>query len=74
MLRERLDVAIRRGDDLIVDLSGVRFMDASTIGVIVSACALIRERSGSLTIQSPSPFARRLLDVCHVPFGDRAQR
>jgi anti-anti-sigma factor len=50
--------------DLVIDLSEVRFMDASTIGVIVQTCGQLRRRSRSLTLRSPSMFARRLLDIC----------
>jgi anti-anti-sigma factor len=50
--------------DLLVDLSGVQFMDAATIGVIVRACSGRRLRSRSLTLRSPSPCARRILDLC----------
>ena len=50
--------------DLVVDLSGVRFMDASTIGVLVRTCRQLRARSRSLVLRSPSVFARQILDIC----------
>ncbi len=55
----RLDEA-----DIIVDLSGVTFMDASTIGVLVDARNRLRVPAHSLSVRDPSPLARRLLDMC----------
>lgn len=56
--------AARLGDgDIAIDLSGVTFMDASTVGAIVGA----RNRLGahrSLSVRDPSPRARWLLDLC----------
>lgn len=50
--------------DLVVDLSGVKFMDGSTVGVIMRAHDLLRRRSRSLSVQDPSRCARRMLDLC----------
>ncbi len=50
--------------DLVVDLSEVQFMDASTIGVIVRASNLLAPRSRSLSLRSPAKCARRVLDMC----------
>jgi anti-anti-sigma factor len=51
-------------DDLVVDLSEVQFMDASTIGVIVRARNLLLSRARSLSLRDPARCARRVLDVC----------
>lgn len=59
----RIDAA-----DLVVDLSGVTYMGASTIGALVTARNRLRARSRSLSIRAPSPMARRLLDVCELGF------
>lgn len=57
--------AIAVGDaDLVVDLSQVQFMDASTIGVIVSARSFLLPLSRLLSLQAPARCARRVLDVC----------
>lgn len=50
--------------DIVVDLSGVSFMDASTIGALVFADNHLRARSRSLSIRDPTPRARRVLDLC----------
>lgn len=68
-LSARLAEAADRDDvDLIVDLSGVTFMDASTINTIVNAFNDLRAHSRSLAVRSPTPLARRLLDVCGLAF------
>jgi anti-anti-sigma factor len=50
--------------DLVVDLSEVTFMDAATIGLIIRARNDLRLQCRSLTLRSPSGFARRVLDLC----------
>jgi anti-sigma B factor antagonist len=50
--------------DIVVDLSGVSFMDASTIGALVVAENHLQARSRSLSIRDPTPRARRVLDLC----------
>lgn len=52
------------GDDLVVDLSGIQFMDASTIGAIIRTRDELRPQLLSLTLRSPSTFARRILGLC----------
>ena len=47
--------------DLVLDLIGVKFMDAATVGVIVRARAFLGERSRCLTLRSPSTCAARAL-------------
>ncbi len=54
--------------DILVDLSDVTFMDASTIGAIVDAHNRLRARSHLLSVRAPSARARRLLDVCELGF------
>jgi anti-sigma B factor antagonist len=66
-LWETLARAIALDDaDLLVDLSGVEFMDASTVGVINRAHQLLRLRSRTLALRSPSTRARRVLDLCDL--------
>ena len=52
--------------DLVVDLSDVRFMDASTITVILRARAYLGDRHRLLELRDPSPFSRRLLGLCEL--------
>lgn len=64
-LSDALASATTAGDaTVVVDLSGVTFMDASTLGAIVRARLVLESGSRSLIVRSPSPCARRLLDLC----------
>lgn len=51
-------------DDVVVDLSQVRFMDGAIVTVIVHAWNDLRSRSRDLTLRAPSPCAERLLRLC----------
>ena len=51
------------GRDIEVDLSGVTFMDASGIGVLLAARRQAAEAGGSLTLRAPSAAVRRLTEV-----------
>lgn len=52
--------------DVVVDLSGVTFMDASTIGTLVGARNRLAAQSRSLSVRAPSLRARRVLDLCEL--------
>jgi anti-sigma B factor antagonist len=52
--------------DLVLDLSGVQFMDAATVGVIVRAREFLAARSRCLTLRTPSRFALRVLQSCGI--------
>lgn len=68
--------AAQRDDaDLLVDLSEVTFMDASTIGALVGSRNRLRAHSQSLQLRAPSPPARRVLEMCdlaHLIHSDAA--
>jgi anti-sigma B factor antagonist len=48
---------------VVIDLSGVEFMDSAAMHVFADAAALLADQSRTLVLRSPSPFGRRLLDV-----------
>ena len=50
--------------DLVVDLSGVQFMGAETVDLLIRGRSFLRARSRDLIVRSPSPSARRILDLC----------
>jgi anti-anti-sigma factor len=50
--------------DVVVDLSEVEFMSAATVGVLIRARELLRVRSRSLVVRSPSRCAQRVLELC----------
>lgn len=63
-LAEFLTDAVAVGDDLVIDLSEVRFMDASTISAILRVRSRVAEHAGELTVRSPSALVERALDAC----------
>lgn len=48
---------------LILDLSGVEFMDDSGLGFLAGALKQIRDSEGTLVIRSPSPAILRVLEM-----------
>jgi len=63
-VRRLLMAAVSGGKvHLAVDMSGVTFIDAGGIGVLVAAANRARQAGGGLSLLAPSPQVRRLLDV-----------
>ena len=63
-LRSVLDRVIT--DDttsLVIDVGGILFIDSSGLRVIISAHKDMVDRSGSLTLRSPTPNTLRLLEI-----------
>lgn len=50
--------------DLLMDLSAVTFMDAGTVAVITRTHEFLVAHSRALVLQSPSPPARLVLELC----------
>ena len=50
--------------DIVVDLSEVQFMDASTIGVVLKTRDALLGRSRWLSLRAPARHTRRILEVC----------
>jgi anti-sigma B factor antagonist len=50
--------------EVVLDLSGVQFMGAATIDVIVRAKDALDLRSRTLTLRSPSESAQRVVELC----------
>jgi len=66
-IRRFLMAAISGGDvHVAVDMSGVTFLGAAGIGVLVAAANRAREAGGSLSLLAPSPRVRWLLDVLRL--------
>lgn len=64
-LSETMARAIALDDaDLVVDLSGVQFIGASTIGVIIRTRNVLRDQSRSLMLRSPPRCALLVLELC----------
>ena len=65
ILADTLARAISSHDgDLIVDLSGVTFLSTATIDELIRVRNFLSHQNRSLLLRSPSPFARRLIDLC----------
>ena len=66
-IRRLLMAAISGGDvHLTVDMSGVAFIGAAGIGILVAAANRAREAGGSLSLLAPSPQVWWLLDICDL--------
>ena len=66
-VRRCLLAAISGGDvHLGVDMSGVTFIGAAGIGVLVAAANRARQAGGGLSLLAPSRPVRQLLDVLHL--------
>lgn len=52
-----------RADELVLDFGELRFIDASGLHAIAGAAGRVAAGGGSLTISSPRPACRRLLDL-----------
>lgn len=66
-LSQLLRAAAADGGPVLLDLSGISFMDSSGLRVLLEAAELIRG-SGSLVIVHPSAQVRRLLEIS-IPGG-----
>jgi anti-sigma B factor antagonist len=53
----------RRVNVLVIDLSGVSFLDSSALGVLVGTLKRMRERGGRLEIVLPASHARRVFEI-----------
>jgi anti-anti-sigma factor len=62
-MRDALAAGLGDGPDLTADLSGVTFMDASGIGVLLAVRRLAAEAGGSLTLRAPSAAVRRVTGI-----------
>jgi len=64
-LSRTLALATARGhSSVIIDMSGVAFMSAATVGALVAARRLLEAQSRHLVVRAPSRPATRLLGVC----------
>jgi anti-sigma B factor antagonist len=69
-LQESLQRLVDAGDrHLVVDLTGVGFMDSSGLGVLVTIFKALREGDGRLGLAAAQPAVRRVLSITSV---DRA--
>jgi len=67
-LRGALEPHLGPEQTLIVDLSGVRFMDASSLAVLEHARGTVTANGGSLILRNPSRAARLLLTAAEAEY------
>ncbi len=64
-LRQTLDQALAADDkNLVLNLSDVRWIDSSGVGVLVKALTSAKRRGGSLKLVNPSKLALQTLKMC----------
>lgn len=64
-LSEALELALASDDgDVVVDLSGVEFMGAANVSIIMRTRDRLLQSDRSLAVRSPSSRALRVLDLC----------
>jgi anti-anti-sigma factor len=65
-LSQAMARAIAQENPLVVDMSDVQFMDATTIGVLMRCAAFVHARARSITVRRPSDSAARMLTICRL--------
>lgn len=66
-LRAAVSAAVSAGQvDLILDLSGVDFIDSLGLGVVVGALKRVRQRDGELALVCPETRIRRVFELCDL--------
>ncbi len=64
-LRRTLERAIALNNAaIVVDLTEVELLSASTIGLILAFRDTLQQQSRSLTMRAPSPHVRRVISIC----------
>ena len=62
-LRDAIEPHLGPGQHVVLDFSGVTFMDTSCLNVLEHARTRLTEDGGSLVVRNPSRVARRLISV-----------
>jgi anti-sigma B factor antagonist len=64
MMKEEVQRSIDAGlTRVVVDLSGVAYMDSSGLGVLIGALKRAREGGGDLIVSAPNARITRIMDV-----------
>lgn len=64
VLRERMTASVESADGgMVLDLSGVTFLDSSGLGVILGAHRRLRERDRSLQLVATAPAVIKILTL-----------
>ena len=68
VIRSNIDRDIEREKPkvLILDFSGVNFMDSSGIGLIMGRYKMMLENDGRVIIKSPQPYIKKVLNLAGI--------
>ena len=67
-LRDAVEPHMGPEQTIVLDLSGVEFMDSACLKVLVHARSRLTDDGGSLILRNPSQVAHRLLTIAGVEF------
>jgi anti-sigma B factor antagonist len=65
-LRELLAAVLAGTRHLVVDTSGLRFIDAACVRVLVRVCGAAEDAGGTLVLVAPQPIVARMLELCRA--------
>jgi anti-sigma B factor antagonist len=66
LLRERAKDLLKTNKVLVLNLSGVRYIDSGGLGVLVGLLTSARAAGGDLKLASPNARAREVLTITHL--------
>ena len=66
VLRRRIVTATEPGEDLVIDLAAVTFMDSPGLGTLIYCDRVQRERGGRLVLKDPSGPVRDLFEMVQL--------
>jgi anti-sigma B factor antagonist len=67
-LRDAIEPHLAPDQTIVLDFSGVEFMDSSCLKVLVKARGMLTADGGSLVLRNPSEAARRLLTAARAEY------
>lgn len=66
-IRQQVRQALENGGShLVIDLSGVEFMDSSGLGAMVSALKAAKAKGGDVALLAPQPQVRGLIELTRL--------
>lgn len=63
MLWANLNALLEDGQDVIVDLNGIRYIDSSGLEALLDSCQVFRQRGQRFTLVRPASVIGRLIDI-----------
>lgn len=65
-LRDRVIAVGASGDDVVIDLRDVRFMDSPGLGTLIFCHQQLAEQGSTLVVRSPRADVRQMFDVVRL--------